>query len=154
MVVSQADSTASVGWIEHQTLEHIKGALRVTVDARGPQLSQSRRAASICFVLQSFCRHLERLMRIEEEDGYMADVAEVNPCLSQRIRALALDHHDFRERVRELAPRVEAVEHWDEAEFAAVCEEIRDFLDRLDHHDEAEIRLLQEALTMDEGGEG
>lgn len=154
MVVSQADSSASVGWIEHQTLEHIKGALRVTIDSSGPELSQPRRTASIRFVLQSFCRHLERLMRIEEEDGYMTDVAEVNPCLSQQIRALALDHHHFREKVRELTPRVEGVDDWDAQQFASVCEDIRVFLDELDRHDEAEIRLLQEALTLDEGGEG
>ncbi|MEM9186027.1 MAG: hemerythrin domain-containing protein [Planctomycetota bacterium] len=153
MIATSPEST-SVSWVEHQTLEHIKGALRVTVDWRAPAVSQARKKSSIRFALQSFCRHLERLMRIEEEGGYMAVVADQNPCLSHQIRRLAGDHDRFRARVAELTPRLEEVAEWQDDDFDGICEDIKRFLDEVDRHDFAEVELLQETLTLDEGGEG
>lgn len=154
MPVANSQSVASVSWIEHQTLEHIKGALRVTVDWQAPSVSQARKKSSIRFALQSFCRHLERLMKIEEEDGYLDVVAEENPCLSHRISQLAEDHKHFRQRLKELVPRLAEVPDWQDEEFEGVCDEIKSFLDEVDRHDHDEVRLLQETMTMDEGGEG
>ena len=154
MATTNTDSMASVSWIEHQTLEHVKGALRVTVDWKAPAVSQARKKSSVRFTLQSFCRHLERVMSIEEEDGYMDVVAQEKPYLEDRIRRLATDHDRFRARVRELMPRLDDLAEWEEPDFDEVCDEIKEFLSDVDRHDLEEIRLLQETLTMDEGGEG
>ncbi len=151
---SVTDSSASVSWIEHQTLDHIKGALRVTLDWEAPSVSQSRKKSSVRFTLQSFCRHLERVMAIEEEDGYLDVVAEEKPYLEHRLKDLANDHHRFRARIRELAPRLDQVTDWQEEEFCEICQDIRDLLADVDRHDQQEVTLLQETLTMDEGGEG
>lgn len=148
------DSSSSVSWIEHQMLEHVKGALRVTVDWQAPAVSQARKKSSIRFSLQSFCRHLERLMKIEEEDGYMTVVAEAKPFLQDKIARLASDHDRFRNAVKELVPRLEAVGDWQEDEFEEICHEIKELLNDVDRHDKEEVDLLQETLAYDEGGEG
>ncbi|MEM6798681.1 MAG: hemerythrin domain-containing protein [Planctomycetota bacterium] len=154
MSIAATDSVASVSWIEHQTLEHIKGALRVTLDWKAPSVSQARKKSSIRFTLQSFCRHLERVMAIEEEDGYLEVVAEAKPYLEHRLRALADDHQRFRQRVQTLGPQLDEVADWCEEEFDEICDEIRHLLADVDRHDQAEVRLLQETMTLDEGGEG
>ena len=154
MNVMHVDDSASVSWVEHQMLEHIKGALRVTLDWNAPVVSQARKKSSIRFSLQSFCRHLERLMAIEEEDGYMEVVAEAKPFMEDQIRKLKHDHDHFRARVRELGPLLDDVSDWQEVQFDEVCKEIKELLNEVDRHDQAEVRLLQETLTMDEGGEG
>ncbi|MEM6329996.1 MAG: hemerythrin domain-containing protein [Planctomycetota bacterium] len=154
MSVAHADSAASVSWVEHQTLEHIKGALLVTLDWRAPAVGQARRKSSIAFTLQSFCRHLERVMAIEEHDGYLEVVTEANPCLEKKLRTLGGEHDQFRARMRDLALRLEAVEDWDNEGFDDVCTGIRQLLADVSRHDQAEVRLLQETLTCDEGGEG
>jgi hypothetical protein len=51
-------------------------------------------------------------------------------------------------------PQLDALTEWEEARFAEICTEIRELLDEVDRHDEAEIELLQESMLMDEGGEG
>lgn len=154
MIAATHDSAVSVSWIEHQTLEHIKGALRVTLDWQAPSVSQARKKSSIRFALQSFCRHLERLMKIEERGGYMAVVAETNPCLEHRIRRLEGDHDRFRGQIKRLVPRLAEVADWQEEEFEFVCKDIKEFLEEVDKHDLAEVDLLQQTLTLDEGGEG
>lgn len=148
------DSSTSVSWIEHQMLEHVKGALRVTVDWQAPAVSLSRKKSSIRFSLQSFCRHLERLMAIEEQDGYLTVVADAKPFLQEKIARLAGDHDRFRHTVKEIVPRLEAVGDWQEEEFEEICHEIKALLNDVDRHDKEEVQLLQETLAYDEGGEG
>lgn len=154
MAETRTPSTASLSWIEHEALEHIKGALRVMLAWEGGRVAVEQRRSSLAFSLQSFSRHLQRLMRIEEQDGYMAEVEEINPRLSSRIRVLADEHDRFRQHLADLAPRLDAVDEWNAIELEDVCGEIKEFLREVDDHDLAEIRLLQEALTLDEGGEG
>ncbi|TWT87574.1 hypothetical protein Mal64_31160 [Pseudobythopirellula maris] len=139
---------------EHRILEHIKDALRVTVEWRAPAVSADRKKTSVSFTLQSFCRHMERLMAIEEEGGYLSDIVEQRPRCENRVVTLATDHRRFRERILLLKPRLEAMAHADPVQFEAACEEIRELLDEVDRHDRAEIELLQEMMLTDVGGEG
>lgn len=148
------DSVASVSWVEHQTLEHIKKALRVTLAWDAPAVSMERKRSSVQFTLQSFCRHLERLMNIEETDGYLDRVAEDKPNLHCRIERLSRDHEYFRQRVHELPPALDHLHEWENNEFEDACQQIRRLLDDVDRHDQDEVKLLQEALSYDEGGEG
>ena len=154
MPTLQDNSTVSANWMEHQILDHVKQALRVTLDWKAPAVSLPRKLSSVQFTLRSFQRHLERLMAFEERDGYMRVVAETKPNLQPRIDLLADDHDRFRQRVRDILPVVEDLSEWHEAEFCDVCGEIQSLLDDVDRHDLEEVRLLQDSLLSDEGGEG
>ncbi len=147
-------SQANVAWMEHQILDHVKQALRVTLDWQVPAVGLSRKLSSVQFTLKSFQRHLERLMEIEEEDGYMVLVAETKPHLSCRIERLENDHEKFREEIKHLLPEVEALSEYEGEAFESKCEEIYALLKNIDRHDIEEIELLQETLLFDEGGEG
>jgi hypothetical protein len=147
-------SMASTSWVEHQVLNHVKQALRVTLDWDAPVVSLPRKLSSLQFTMKSFRRHLERVMSIEEEDGYLDDAVGAKPNMQTRIEALAGDHKRIRARIKQVVPRLDSINEWQDAEFSDVCDEIRDLLDDLDRHDMAEIELLQEAMLMDEGGEG
>ena len=154
MVTWQIGSTASACWIEHQVLGHIKQALRVTLEWKAPAVSLPYKMSSVVFTLKSFQRHLERLMAIEEEGGYMAIVSEANPNLQQRVDRLAHDHERFRQQIRNVVSYVEELCEWQHVEFAEICNEVFLLLDEVDSHDEQEISLLQDSLLLDEGGEG
>lgn len=140
--------------MEHQILDHVKNALRVTVDWKAPAVSMPRKLSSVQFTLKSFQRHLERLMAIEEEDGYMVVVAEAKPNLQYRIDQLAGDHDRFRRRVRAILPQLEDLTEWQQVDFEETCDKIRQLLNDVDRHDEEEVSLLQDSLLSDEGGEG
>jgi hypothetical protein len=140
--------------MEHKVLEHIKQALRVTLDWNAPVVSMPRKLSSLQFTMKSFRRHLERVMSIEEEGGYLIDVADAKPNLQSRIDALCVDHNRFRTHIRRIVPALEGLSEWEEERFSDVCGEIRNLLQAVDLHDALEIDLLQESLLMDEGGEG
>ncbi len=147
-------SQANMAWMEHQILDHVKQALRVTLDWKVPAVGLPRKLSSVQFTLQSFQRHLERIMDLEEQDGYMVMVAEMKPNMHFRVERLEQDHATFRRSMRYLLPVVEALSEYQGEEFEEVCGEIATLLERIDRHDTEEINLLQEALLMDEGGEG
>jgi len=152
-------SQANVAWMEHQILDHVKEALRVTLDWQVPAVGLARKLSSVQFTLKSFQRHLERLMDIEEQDGYMVVVAETKPHLALRVERLEHDHQEFRQRIEHLLPEVESLNveslnEWEGGAFQGKCEEIYALLANVDRHDSEEIELLQETLLYDEGGEG
>lgn len=147
-------SIASISLLEHQILNHVKEALRVTLDWDAPVISLPRKLSSLQFTIKSFRRHLERVMSIEEEGGYLEEVADLKPNLQTRIESLNRDHARFRAWIRKIVPQLDDLNEWQEEQFGGICYEIRALLDDVDRHDEMEIDLLQEAMLMDEGGEG
>ncbi|MEM9658153.1 MAG: hemerythrin domain-containing protein, partial [Planctomycetota bacterium] len=133
---------------------HVKQALRVTLDWNAPAVGLPRKLSSLQFVIKSFCRHLHRVMELEEQDGYMVVVAEQKPNLDIRIKKLEREHAFFRREMERIAPAVASLSEFDVAQVERVCEEIYRFLDHVDRHDADEVALLQDSMLCDEGGEG
>jgi hemerythrin-like domain-containing protein len=154
MPTLQSSSTASIACMEHQILEHVKQALRVTINWEAPVVSMPRKLSSLQFTIKSFKRHLERVISIEEEHGYMHEVVDAKPYLQNRIERLERDHNVFRSRLRALTLELNDIKEWEEPRFEQVCQELQDLLDAVDRHDLGEVELLQESLLLDDGGEG
>ncbi|MEX2308449.1 MAG: hemerythrin domain-containing protein [Pirellulales bacterium] len=154
MPALQNSSTVSTVCMEHQILEHIKQALRVTINWHAPVVSMPRKLSSLQFTIKSFQRHFERVISIEEEGGYMADVLDAKPYFQARIDQLAGDHSHFRDRLRTLIPQLSDIKEWEEPRFNQVCDDLRTLIDDVDQHDAREVELLQESMFLDDGGEG
>jgi hypothetical protein len=140
--------------MEHQILHHIKQALRVTLDWQAPVVSMPRKLSSLQFTIKSFQRHLDRVISLEEDGGYMAHVLDARPYFQDRIDQLASDHGRFRSRLRKLIPELNDINEWDEPRFNEACDDLRTLLEEVDQHDAQEIELIQESLLFDDGGEG
>jgi len=154
MLGLDARSRINTAWMERQVLDHVKQALRVMLQWNVPPVGIPRKLSSVQFTLKSFQRHLERLMNIEEEDGYMVLVAETKPNMVVQIERLEHDHSEFRDTIESLLPEVDSLSECRTEEFDEVCQQIACLLNRVDQHDAAEVELLQDALLCDEGGEG
>src|SRR5262245_56561599 len=148
------ESTGSTACMEHQVFEHIKQALLVTLNWQAPAVSMPRKLSSLQFTIRSFQRHIDRVMSIESEGGYMADVLETKPYLQERIEHLKKDHARFRDRLQKLIPQLNEIKEWDEPRFEEVCSELRALIEDVDHHNQQEVELLQESMLVDDGGEG
>jgi Hemerythrin HHE cation binding domain len=148
------ESTGSIACMEHQIFEHIKQALLVTLNWRAPAVSMPRKLASLQFTIKSFQRHYERVITIETEGGYMADVVESKPYMQERLDQLQKDHDRFRERLRKIMPELNDIKEWDEPRFNGLCGELRQLIENIDRHNLQEVELLQESMLVDDGGEG
>src|SRR5437588_12488067 len=93
--------------VEHEMLGHIMEALRTAAgwQVRGPD--GSRKLSTLRFVAGSFQRHLERLLALEEDDGYMGLVRACAPWLGRATDALRAEHGRFRTEASRLVRRLE-----------------------------------------------
>lgn len=139
---------------EHQTLAFVTSALRSTIGWKFQGSDLTRKLESARFVAQSFERHLKRLMKLEEHDGYMAVVLESRPELKSQVIALRREHVHFRRELKRLLTELGQIDPADHDGFAKCSAELLTLLDQLDEHGKQETSLLQEALLSDEGGEG
>jgi len=148
------DSIVSAACMEHQIFDHIKQALLVTLNWQAPVIGIPRKLSSLQFTIKSFQRHLDRIISIEEEGGYMVDAMDSKPYLQDRVEQLQTEHSRFRERLRKMIPELNDTKEWDEARFNRICADLRSFVEDLDRHNEREIEVIQESICVEEGGEG
>ncbi|HQU47084.1 MAG TPA: hemerythrin domain-containing protein [Pirellulales bacterium] len=148
------DEIAQQAAIEHEMLKHIASALRATMQWKLSGDDVSRKLGSLRFISQSFQRHLEHVMTLEEYDGYMNVVTESYPELTERTEKLRLDHDRFRDAIGRLNYRLERVSPADVAAFEETCTALNELLEEINDHNQRETALIQEAFCDDVGGEG
>lgn len=148
------DSSVSTACMEQQVFEHIKQAVLVTLNWQAPSVSMPRKLSSLQFTMQSFQRHFDRVVSIEEDGGYMAQATDSKPYLQERVDQLAQEHELFRKRLRVLVADLNSITEWEEPRFDEACGALRELIADLDQHNQREVELLQEAILVDEGGEG
>jgi hemerythrin-like domain-containing protein len=90
----------------------------------------------------------------EQDDGYLVVVDQCKPHLVDRAKKLQREHAIFREIVDRVVPSMERISADDRPRFERHCDELSELLNQIDRHDQRETDLLQEALYLDEGGEG
>jgi hypothetical protein len=114
----------------------------------------SRKLSSVRFITQSFQRHLERLMALEEYDGYMVRLEKKAPQLTRAVSDLKQENETFRTEIRRILHGLEHLSSTDRATFANLCDELLNLLKDLEEHCKKETDLYHEAFEQDAGGEG
>jgi hypothetical protein len=140
--------------VEQEMLGHIMHVLRTATTWPVHNADASRKLSTLRFVGQSFERHLERLLVLEENDGFLDLVRRIAPWMGRKTDALQAQHAGFRTQSHQLVGRLEALGPSDVPALDAVCGDLLRLLARIEEHNGKEVGLLQEALARDEGGEG
>jgi hypothetical protein len=140
--------------LEQGMLYHLTDALRSVIDWKLHGADLSRKLSTLRFIAQSFQRHLERVMALEEYDGYMDMVGRLSPHLGKEVDALRQEHDTFRKAVPRIVARLERISLTDHTTMGIVCGELLVLLEGLEGHNRKEADLLQEAFDREGGGEG
>jgi hypothetical protein len=140
--------------IENQVLDHVKTALRSTLQADAERMGLAQKVSSVQFVAASLHRHLERLLDLEDEVGLVDREDLDRPHLAEKVNGLQREHVEFRRRLHELSQAAHELSPAEEVYFHAYCRNTLHFLDQLDLHERAEMALLQQVYNDDVGGEG
>jgi hypothetical protein len=114
----------------------------------------SRKLSTLRFVAQSFQRHLEHVLALEEFDGYMDLALASAPWLGRATDALRAEHDLFRTEARRLVQRLERLPATDVAALGKLCDDLLVLLGKIEGHNGKEVALIQEAVGRDGGGEG
>jgi hypothetical protein len=140
--------------VEHGLLQHLIRGLREAVAWQVPGPDASRKLSTLRFVAQSFQRHLERLLALEEYDGYLGLVRATSPRLVRAADALRAEHERFRAEAQRVVQRLDGLPGTDPAALGPVCADLLALLGQVESHSEREMALVHEAFRQDEGGEG
>jgi hypothetical protein len=146
------DMTAQIR-VEHELLHHLSQGLKSTLAWRVQEPGASRKLSTLRFVAQSFQRHLERLLALEEYDGYMGLLGDAAPRLSRATDGLRREHEHFRMESRRILQQLERLLATDLPALGQVCDDLLALVCRVDDHSKKEIALMQETFGRDEGGE-
>jgi hypothetical protein len=123
---------------EHEMLAHITSEMRTAIAAR----NLSRLHA----VTLRFQEHLNRMLALEEEDGYMSAVLESHPEVRDEIELRQREHNCFRMALTRILRRWPRAAEIDGATIRKVSYELLTLLEKLDEHTTREIHLLERAL--------
>jgi hypothetical protein len=138
--------------VEQGLLQFLIEGLRATVAWQAPGPDVSRKLSSMRFIAESFQRHLERLLALEEYDGYMEVVRASCPRLDRATDDLRAEHERFRTEARWIVHRLERLPGTNPAALDQVCADLLALLERIEDHNQKEMALVQEAFEQDEGG--
>lgn len=136
---------------EHELLAHIAGALRTTIDWTLRTQDSSDRLPSLRFIAQSFLRHLEHILELEERDGYMPVVdSRRHADLRQRILALRREHDYFRAELAGSVARLQNTSPADYLTIGEVCHAMLALLDGINDHNQREMEIIELARERDQ----
>ena len=139
--------------IENELLSHLESALRNILQWTSNRQDLDRKLSSLRFMTQAFQRHLERLMTLEEHNGYMEVVTESRPTFSSQVEALRSEHDEFRQALRRISARLDLLAPDDPLPISQLSQELSEVLARVDAHSQKEVDLLQESLLREDGGQ-
>jgi hypothetical protein len=139
---------------EHKMLMLLIEGLRETLAWKVQGNDFARKLATLHFFMKSFERHLERVLALAEDGGYLELVLQANPQEGNAVNNLRQEHQRFRQEASQIVNQFEHVTPTDGGSFSHICGELVDLLDSLEAHNKKEIDLMQGAFDQDEGGEG
>src|SRR5580658_2751240 len=84
----------------------------------------TRKLSTLAFVSKSLRRHLERLMNLEETDGYMDVVVDTKPNLGNVVDHLRQEHDRFRHATHRIVCRFEQLSSTDQDAFDKECDKL------------------------------
>ncbi|MFO0945787.1 MAG: hypothetical protein U1D30_07570 [Planctomycetota bacterium] len=141
--------------IEDKILSHVQAALLVALQCPIERSTAGQWLERICFLGDSFRRHVERLFAIEEDAGYMDFIAEgQRPTLGHDADDLRNEHGIL---VCGLSLAVQAARNTvpvDLTDLYAVQGRFLALLEHFKRHRDKEHELWMEAYLVDIGGEG
>lgn len=140
---------------EQTILGHVREALRLAMKARLNEETAERWHERICFLTDSFARHLARMFAIEETDAYMELVLDCPTSVTaERAKQLLREHDILLTSLNDLLAEARLTSPRNLANLHRIRQSLHGFLIRLQKHQRRESELWLDSYLVDIGGEG
>lgn len=140
---------------EQDILGHVREALRIAMKSKLTEMTAERWHERICFLADSFLRHLVRLFSIEQSDAYMDLIFDCpNQVTAERTRQSAQEHAQLLADLQALLAETRVTNPKNLANLHRIRQCLHGFLVRLQKHHRREADLWLDSYLVDIGGEG
>lgn len=137
--------------VEHEMLGHAREALVAAIEWQTVGDTFTRKLSSLRYAWMAFQHHVERILAIEERDGYMDFIREESPHLTEKMEKLLIEHDFFRDEMQVISTTLERLLPTDHVALQAVVNQVVVLLRRFSDHSQQELTLLQTAVNEDLG---
>ena len=112
-----------------------------------------RKISAVHFLTESFQRHLERMLELEERDGYLDMLSKSHPQFRSRADAFLQEHAQFRDATQQLLQSMSQRAEPSQAEVESFFHDLTSLLETIDSHNKRELDLLQEVILHQQAGQ-
>lgn len=137
---------------EHAKVAELADHLRKRV-ASPPRGDRDVWIADLRRECDEFATHMARHLAMEEEGGYLMQVVELRPSLSQAVEIIRNEHEELTQIFQEVQEAVHELAPADVLLLRDCCKRIEYLLTWLDRHEEHENHLVVYAFTQEWGGQ-
>lgn len=137
--------------VESQMLSLAQQGLTAALDWQTEGGTFTRKLSTLRFAAQTYQDHLERVLALEEHDGYMDVVLEECPHYDGKVNALRQEHDDFRQSLSGIVAKLDRLLPTDLNGLEEIRKEIQNLLAKIRSHSERETSLLQDSVLTDFG---
>jgi hemerythrin-like domain-containing protein len=138
---------------EHEVLARLSDSLRTAI-RWGQHGDLSRKLAAVQFLTESFQRHLERMLELEEQGGYLEMLEKSHPQFQSRAATFREEHQQFRESTQRLLRGMGQSIVPTQSDVESHFNELTALLEKIDTHNKRELDLLQEMILHHQADEG
>jgi hemerythrin-like domain-containing protein len=131
--------------LEHEVLARLSDALRTAI-GWSHHGGVSQKLASVRFLAESFQRHLERMLELEEQEGYLELARKSHPERHTELDQFLAEHAQFRQQVQHALTRLEQLDSSSHEELEPIFAELGSLLETIDAHNKREMCFLQELV--------
>ncbi len=142
-------------WIreEHAKVEELMQRLRERSQP-APRIVKDEWIRELRDRFEHLRAHLHKHMAFEEADGYLLQVLDLRPTLSDQVERLRREHRQLLRILDSIHALLEGLQRDDQLIIRDVCARIRDLLEYLEQHENQENMIVTHAFTQDLGDTG
>jgi hemerythrin-like domain-containing protein len=134
--------------LEHEILARLSDALRTAI-GWSHHGGVSRKLESLQFLTESFQRHLERMLDLEEQGGYLELVGESHPAREAELNGFRAEHDRFRQEVQDVLQSIAGLgDSPGQDDLLPLLDQITSLVDQVDAHNKREMCFLQEIVLQ------
>ena len=131
--------------LEHEVVARVADALRTAI-GWGHHAGAAQKLDSIRFLAESFQRHVERMLDLEEHGGYLELLGRSHPQLGSELDRLLREHDEFRRGIEHVLGEMQGFDASNPVELDTILDELTSLLARIDSHNKIEMSMLQEVV--------
>lgn len=135
---------------EHEIIRELSVQLSKDV-ALPPRGDRTRWISDLRCRFDAFADHLRKHMATEEQGGYLLQVVEARPTLSDAVDAIKNEHRELTAIIGGLQEAIRGLAPVDNLLIRDCCKRVENLLTWIERHEEHENHIVLYALTQDLG---